>query len=249
MPSMSPRIRRPSAPMVVALLALFIALGGPASAARLINGSNIKKGTVGSKQLADQSVKQRDLSRGTVAALTAVPAGAVGPAQLAGNAVGTSALAPGSVLTGNVADGTLTAADLGTGSVGPDEIAENAIGQTQIRPNGVAASEISDGSIDGREIVDGGLGVRDVARQVGAFEWTIPDLAPATVRTERSYAARGVDLAGILLVSPTAAWPNALVYDANMMNSETMFKVQACNRGEEPVPSATYPFNYAVLGP
>ena len=30
MPSMSPRIRRPSAPMVVALLALFVALGGPA---------------------------------------------------------------------------------------------------------------------------------------------------------------------------------------------------------------------------
>ena len=249
MPSMSPRIRRPSAPMVVALLALFIALGGPASAARLINGSDIKKGTVGSKQLADRSVKQRDLSRGTVAALTAVPAGAVGPAQLAGNAVGTSALAPGSVLTGNVADGTLTAADLGTGSVGPDEIAENAIGQTQIRPNGVAASEISDGSIDGREIVDGGLGVRDVARQVGTFEWTIPDLAPEQC-ARKWYAARGVDLAGaFLLVSPTAAWPNALVYDANMINSETMFKVQACNRGEEPVPSATYPFNYAVLGP
>ena len=149
MPSTAPRLRRPSAPMIVALLALFVALGGPAEAARLINGGKIKKGTVGSKQLADGGVKARDLAPGAIDRLTATPADSIGPLQLGTNAVTTDALAPNSVLTGNVADGTLTAADLGSNAVGPDEIADNAVGQAQIRPNGVAASEIADGSIDG----------------------------------------------------------------------------------------------------
>ena len=183
MPSTAPRLRRPSAPMIVALLALFVALGGPAEAARLINGGKIKKGTVGSKQLADGGVKARDLAPGAIDRLTATPPDSIGPLQLGSNAVTTDALAPNSVLTGNVADGTLTAADLGINAVGPEEIADNAVGQAQIRPNGVAASEIADGSIDGREVVDGGLvGARHRAAGRDASSWPVAHARPGRVR-------------------------------------------------------------------
>ena len=187
--------------MIVALLALFVALGGPAEAARLINGGKIKKGTVGSKQLADGGVKARDLAPGAIDRLTATPPDSIGPLQLGINAVTTDALAPNSVLTGNVADGTLTAADLGINAVGPEEIADNAVGQAQIRPNGVAASEIADGSIDGREVVDGGLSARDIARKVATLQLAGQRASARTSARRKWVPVAGIDLAGSFVLA------------------------------------------------
>ena len=53
--------RRPSLALVVALLALFVALGGPAEAQRLLG-----KGDVNSRVVKDRSLKLRDLSKRTV---------------------------------------------------------------------------------------------------------------------------------------------------------------------------------------
>ena len=162
--------------MVVALAALFVALGGPAQAAKLIDGKKIKKNSITSKQVRDGTLKPRDLSSVALGVLTATPAGSITEPKLAANAVSTRALAPASVLTGTVADDTLTAADLGANSVGADEVADNAVGQSEIRNNGVGASEIADNTIESGKIIDGSLSVRDVARQVGTFEWTVKDL-------------------------------------------------------------------------
>ena len=234
--------------MIVALLALFVALGGPAQAAKLLNGARIKEGTVASKQIRDRSLKVRDLAPGAVRALTNPRANSIGPAQLSENAVTTRAIAPGAVLTGNVADDSLTTADLAPSSVASDEVADNAVGQSEIRNNGVSASEIADNSIDGGEIVDGGLSVRDVARQVGTLQWPIPTLSVGACDTKLVPIA-GIQIAGdFVVISPTSAWPAELVYEVNGTSSETEFKVRACNRGAKQVDAATHTFNYAVLG-
>jgi hypothetical protein len=234
--------------MLIALLALFVALGGPAEAARLINGSDIKRGTVSSKQLKDHSIKTRDLSSAAVRTLLSTPSNSITAPKLGENSVTTRALAPGSVLTGTVGDNSLTAADLATNSVGTDEVGDNAIGQSEIRNNGVAASEIADNSIDGGEIVDGGLSIRDVAREVGTLEWTIKRRI-ATECEVQWVDDTGLQIAGdYVVISPTSSWPQYLVYSVNGTSSETQFKVQACNRGTDPIASATYLFNYAVLG-
>ena len=234
--------------MIVSLLALFVALGGPAQAARLINGERIKRGTVASKQIKDRSLKLRDLGRSTITALSATPDGSIGAVQLAPNAVTTQTLAPGSVLTGHVVDDSLTAADLGTNSVGADEVSDNAVGQSEIRNNGVSASEIADSSIDGAEIIDGGLSIRDLAREVGRLEWTIPPLGAERCFVQ-PFPITTIQISGdFVLVSPTSAWPSDLVYTVNGTGSESQFKLQACNRGTQVVPGATHRFNYAVLG-
>jgi hypothetical protein len=237
--------------MLVALLALFVALGGPAQAARLINGSDIKRGTVTSKQLKDRSVKLRDLDSSAVRTLLATPDGTLTAAKLGESSVTARALAPGSVLTNAVGDNTLTATDLATGSVGTDEVADNAVGQSEIRNNGVAASEIADNSIDGGEIVDGGLSIRDIARQVGTLEWPVGPLPPGECES-KWVPITGIQIAGdFMVISPTSAWPQDLVYTVNGTNSETEFKVQACNRakaGTPAIPAGKYTFNYAVLG-
>jgi hypothetical protein len=235
--------------MLIALLALFVALGGPAEAARLINGSDIKRGTVSSKQLKDHSIKTRDLSSAAVRTLLSTPSNSITAPKLGDNSVTTRALAPGSVLTGTVGDNSLTAADLATNSVGTDEVGDNAIGQSEIRNNGVAASEIADNSIDGGEIVDGGLSIRDIARGVGTLEWTIPSLAAEKCTPAVEFQITGIEIAGdFLLISPVSFWPDDLVYSVNGTSRETAFKVRACNHGATTVGGAKYVFNYAVLG-
>jgi hypothetical protein len=65
---------------VIATLALFVAIGGSATAAGLINGKDIKPGTVTAKQLKNKAVTKAKLAPSAVAALRgpAGPAGAPG---------------------------------------------------------------------------------------------------------------------------------------------------------------------------
>jgi hypothetical protein len=108
--------------MLVALLALFVALGGPAEARRLIDGKLLKKGSVTTKAIKDRTLVTRDLSRRTIKALQQTPAGSVTEAKIAGGAVTPGKLAPGAVgpsaIAGNaiggghIADGSLTARDI-----------------------------------------------------------------------------------------------------------------------------------------
>ena len=57
------RLRRPKFSTVIALVALFAVLGGSAYAAKnVINGKDIKKGTVTTKAVKDGTLKTKDLS-------------------------------------------------------------------------------------------------------------------------------------------------------------------------------------------
>jgi hypothetical protein len=235
--------------MLVALLALFVALGGPAQAARLIDGSKIKPGTVASKQLKDRSVKPRDLSSVAVRMLRSAPDDSITASKLGENSVTTRALAPGSVLTGTVGDNSITSTDLAPNSVRTEEVADDAVGQAEIRSNGVGASEIAIDAIDGGEVKDGGLSIRDVAREVGTFPLRVPDQLGTNACTTVPVRANGIGVLGdFVVISPTSAWPLGLVYTVNGTGSETQFKVQVCNRGAATQAVVTYTFNYAVLG-
>jgi hypothetical protein len=110
--------RRPSFAAVIALLALFVALGGPAEAQRLLG-----KGSVNSAAVKDRSLKINDLSRKTVRRLQTPRNNSITEAKLANRsvsggklapgAVGTDAIADGSILGGDLANSSLTAAQLG----------------------------------------------------------------------------------------------------------------------------------------
>jgi hypothetical protein len=237
--------------MLVAMLALFVALGGPAQASRLISGGEIRKGTITAKQVKDHSLTVRELANRAVRTLTATPDGSITASKLGQGSVTTRALAPGSVLSGSVGDNSLTAIDLAPSSVAGDEVADNAIGQPEIRPNGVGNSEIADNSIDSGKIIDGELSVRDVARVVGTFDWAIAPLAPGFCQVTDPITISGVtNLAGaFILASPQSGWPSALIYTVNGTTAPNAFKAQACNRGASIVDGDTYHFNFAVIAP
>ena len=124
--------------MVVALIALFVALGGPAQAKRVIDGGSIRKGTITSKQIKNGSVAKADLSKTAVRSLTATPASSVRSAQ--------------------IADGQVLAPDLGPGSVG----------QGQLAPGAVTASKLAADSIGGGSVANGSLQTVDIGSFTGS---------------------------------------------------------------------------------
>lgn len=96
--------RRPSPALVIAVVALFAALGGTAYAAAAINGSQLVNGSVAGKKLKNHTItgKQVNLSQ-----LGKVPTAArADNATTAGTATSVSGSVPGSQITGAVANAT-----------------------------------------------------------------------------------------------------------------------------------------------
>ena len=248
-------MRRPSPATAIALLALFVAVGGPAKAARLIDGGDIRAGTVASKQVKDRSLKERDLSRSAVRALTTPADGSVSEPKLADDSVTTRALAPGSVLTGTVRDAAITAADLAPSAVTAEKLADNSIGQAEIRNNAVGAPEIADQSVGSGEVIDGSLRARDVARFSGSLIVDFSALGggqcQGAVVTGTPADIANADISNDLVISEAGeGWPVQLTYGVAGGAEHDRFLIYACNPSND-VTSINPPpvtFRYAVIG-
>ena len=119
--------------MVVALIALFIALGGPAEAKKqLMDGGLIRKGTVTGRAIKDGSVAKVDLTKGAVRSLTATPARSVGSAQ--------------------IVDGQVLAPDLGAASVGQGQLAAGAVTASKLAADSVGGGSVANGSLQTTDI-------------------------------------------------------------------------------------------------
>lgn len=246
--------RRPTPATLIAMVALFVALGGPAEAARLIDGSKIAKGSITGRQVRDRSLGIAELSGGARRTLAAVPVNAVRSPQIADGQVASADIADGGVRGGDIAantvrsqdvlDGTLGAADLGTNSVAGDEIA----------PNAVRATEIADNSIDGGEIIDGGLQAQDVATFSGATAALDFGLLPLNACESQDVPAHPNSASqsisdDVILVSPGASWPQGLLIRAQPKGDDATFVLVACNVAVDTVgvdPPATV-FRYAAF--
>jgi hypothetical protein len=173
--------------MVVALIALFVALGGPAQAKRLMDGGLIRKGTLTGRQIKDGSVAKADLTKGAVRSLTATPANSVRSAQ--------------------IADGQVLAPDLGAASVGPGQLA----------PGAVTASRLATDSVGGGSVANGSLQTTDIGSFTGSvnvdFGTFDPDLNRCQVAETPAVAAGGQpNIADdVVAVSPPSGWSDFLV--------------------------------------
>ena len=169
--------RRPSFATVVALLALFVALGGPAQAAHLVR-------RITSADVKDRSLKVRDLSRKTVRKLQATR--------------------NGSITTAKIANGAVTSGKLGAGAVGSAAIADRSIGSSDLAIEGVTGMNIADGSLTAREL-GRFYGRFQLAEDIPSLAprecWSG---VPTGLAAERAGADISDDL---VLVTPDASWP------------------------------------------
>lgn len=225
-----PRPRRPSPALIVALIALFVALGGPAQAARVINGKVLKKGTVTGKAIKDHSLTTRDISKRSVRALQKPPKGSITEAQLA------------------------------NGSVTPGKIARGAVTSGAIAPGGVTTGNLGNSVVGGGQVADGSLKANDVGRFWGHFSISIPSIAArgcwSGVPTGRAPERAGADIRGdVVLVTPTERFPDTLTfmartqaYDAAKPASKSQFVLAACNQTNTATPALSMvTFNYVIV--
>jgi hypothetical protein len=222
--------RRPSLPTVLALLALFIALDGPAHAARLIDGKLLRRGSVSSAAIKDRSLKVRDLSRGAVRQLQVTPNSSVTEAKLANRSITPGKLANGAVGSAALADRSVTPLDIGLNSVRTEHVA------------------------------DGSLRAADFARFHGRFRAQIGPIPfgqcwsgePAGLPPELAHANISDDL---VLVTPDNRWvERRLTFSVRASSNPSRFVLAACHVGvpiDDPVqltlPQREVAFSYLIV--
>ena len=233
------RLRRPSAGTLIALVALFVALGGPAEAARLINGKLIKKGTVRSAQVKNRSLSTVDLSSRAVRSLMATPSGSIRSTHLAPGAVTGDRLAASSVGSATIADDSITAADIAAGAVTNSELRTSAVSRSKIGNNAVAQSELVDGAVSSAEVGDGTLAGRDVGAFTGVLTIDFPAVAAEeceAIEQDVAPVVAGADITDdAIVVTPPAAWPDDLTLTVRPV-SATRIRLVACNPTDPTTP-------------
>jgi hypothetical protein len=229
-------LRRPSAAMVVAIIALFVALDGPATAAKLIDGGSIRRNSITSAQIRNRSLQVTDLSAAAVKTLRATPEKSVGAAQLRPGAVGTDRLTDGAVTSAKLANHAVQSVDLGEGVVGATELAAGAVGATKIGDGAIGPSKIAPGAIGSAAVADGSLRVSDIGDFYGAVSANFTPFLPntcqvVTVTPQPSSPSDNASIADdVVLVSPVAGWPDPIVLNANPGANNTL-RIVACRVG------------------
>jgi hypothetical protein len=215
--------RRPSAALAVALLALFVAVGGPAEAARLI----------GSKDVKNRSLKAQDLSKKAVRTLRTTPPDSVGARQLR--------------------DGAVTPVKLAPSAIGSGQLAEGAVGTRELRAGAAGSAQIADGAVTGAKVADGTLDARDTTRYSGRFRVTVPRVLadscwsgePVGLAPEQA----GADISGdLVIVTPDASWPErSLAFTVRGSATRSRFVLAGCNVTNSAAGEVEVGFRYAVI--
>jgi hypothetical protein len=216
--------------MVVASIALFIALDGPATAARLIDGKTIKPNSITSTQIRNSTlvsadVRNRalgtvDLSPAAIKSLQTTPSRSVGPAELT----------PGAVISEK----------LGAAAVQQQHIADGAVGMSQLGAAAVTPSKIADGAVGAAAVADGGLQTRDIGDFAGsmivdfeAFKGNDCQVAVNEAPQPTAAGQGAVISDDVVSVSPAAGWPDPIIVVANPGALNTL-RLIACRIGGDP---------------
>jgi hypothetical protein len=132
------------AALAIATAALFTTLGGPAWAAGLISGSQLKNGSITSKKIGRGQIKSVNLA-----------ADAVHSTNLAAGAVQSTNLAAGAVQNSNLAAGSVASSNLANQAVGTSKLANSAVTGAQLANGAVTASSVAPGSLTAADVAPG----------------------------------------------------------------------------------------------
>jgi hypothetical protein len=168
--------------MVVALIALFIALGGPAQAKKVVDGKLLKRNSVTGQVIKNGSIAKADLSKAAVKSLERTPTN--------------------SVRSASIVDGQVLAPDIGAG----------AVTGTALAAGSVTSSKLAADSIGGGSVANGSLQTLDIGSFAGAVQVDFAPFDLGDNRCQKAEAAaiptggqpNIVD--DVVLVTPPAGW-------------------------------------------
>jgi hypothetical protein len=138
---MARRLRAPSPALLIALLALFVSIGGVGYAASKIDTNDIKNKAVTKPKIDKQAVTTN---------------------RIADQAVKTKKLADQSVTTDKIADQAVTTDKIADQAVSTDKIADQAVSTPKIADAAVTNSKLANNSVASANIIDGQLRASDL---------------------------------------------------------------------------------------
>ena len=223
--------RRPSPATVLAAVALFVALGGPAKAAQLLSGKQIKPNSVTTKQIKDYSLGERDLAKGLVSRLASV--------------------GPGTVDGSSVADGSLGAADLAPGSVDGSRLANGAVAAAAVADGSIGASELAGNAVESGTIRNGSLRGEDVGRFTGTLDISFGPIVVGKCGSSTSVGLTGTDATqdlrdDAIVVTPSSSFPLSTAVTAQPANANQI-TVTICNLGPAELAAGSRKFRYLAI--
>jgi hypothetical protein len=172
--------------MVVALIALFIALGGPAQAKKILDGKTLKTGSVTGRAVKNGSLAKADLSKTAVRSLERTPSNSVRSAQ--------------------IVDGQVLAPDLGAGAVTGAALAPGSVTTSKLAPDSIGGGSVANGSL---QTVD--IGSFAGAVSVPSFSFTQADPCQTAEAPATPAGGEPIISDDVVLVSPPTGWPDTVV--------------------------------------
>jgi hypothetical protein len=199
--------------MVVALIALFIALGGPAQAKRVILGKN----SVTSRAVKNGSLAKADLSKAAVKSLERTPSN--------------------SVRSGSIVDGQVLAPDIGAGAVTSSALAAGSVTSSKLAADSIGSGSVANGSLQTLDI-----GSFAGAVSVDSFLPFTPSAPCQTFPAAASPTGGQPNIADdVIVVTPPSSWPETLSVTAKPGSGNTI-RIIACwvdPGGTPPTPGPT----------
>lgn len=147
---------------VIALVALFVSLGGVTYAAATIGTNQIKNGAVTNAKLHNRSVTGAKLKNGSVT-YTKIGRGAVRGDRIAREGVTARELQRGAVAGAILADNAVGSAKLGLGAVTGPKLADGAVAGAKLADGGVAGAKLADGAVATSKLADGAVATGKLA--------------------------------------------------------------------------------------
>lgn len=164
----------------ISCIALFVALGGAAYAAKTTLGRKAVK----TRNLANGSVTTLKLKGGSVTNLK-LRDGAVTGNKIAPGTIGAGQLEKGAVRSEQLGGGVVTAAKLKDGAVGIEKLANGAVTNAKLGTEAVATGKIQNGAVTNAKLVPSLLGqlVKSVS-YVGKASGVVSATSPQSVTAE-----------------------------------------------------------------
>jgi hypothetical protein len=202
----------------VAMIALFVALGGAAVAAGL------PKNSVGTKQLKRGAVNTSDLRR------AAVKGGKLAPKSVVAGKLGANA-----VLPGNIVNGGITSAKIGNGAVIARSIKNNVITTNKLNGKAVTTAKLADEAVTTPVLANGSVTPAKLSKEFGPL--ISPLKSGQTLQGSFAVGGAGKELT-VAIDGQTFQFPLANAPAVNVINPSTSVNGACTGLGSGQAPAA-----------